>query len=329
MKLGIKVVFGLAGLIALTSTATGCTLKNDSSDEYRDPIPQSSDVALGVPGASQSTSTSASAAAAGLHLAGGAAGGGYATYYVFTRDISAGVDFGTGVILAGVWAIVSQPATDISGNTATWGPGSGSALDPTVWRFQVKEIGDKEYDWELDGRPKASTSEADFRAVIKGHGYGKSRAEHRSGTFTIDNDAYQALEPGFGHDTGTTKVDWDLRQYPATIHVELRPNPSSLGQNDIDVTHESDGSGEVDIAGKDDIATPKDGSLEDVVIHSRWNNTGAGRGDVQMSGGELTQTVQASQCWSSTFSQTYYTDSVGYQPTEGDASSCAFDQAKF
>lgn len=320
-----KIALGLSGLFVLSATAGGCALKPDSSDEYRDPIPQGSDVALGVPGSSQSTSTTSSAP--GLRIAGGSGTGDLASYYLFTRDISAGVDWGTGAILAGVWLIVSQPATTISGNTATWGPGNG-ALDTANWRFVVKEIGDKEYDWELDGRPKASTDDSDFKPVISGHGYGKSRAEHRSGTFTIDNDEYKVLEPQFGHDSGTTRVTYDLRQYPAAIQVELRPTPATLGQNDISVIHNQDGSGEVDITGLDDIATPKDGNLENVMILSRWNNTGAGRGDVQMSGGELSQTVTASQCWSSSFAQTYYSDSVNYQPTSGDPSSCAFSQSK-
>jgi hypothetical protein len=111
--------------------------------------------------------------------------------------------------------------------------------------------------------------------------------------------------------------------------VQLSPSPTSLGENAIAVTHNQDGSGEVDIVGLDDISTNKDGTLENVTIHSRWTNVGAGRADVQASGGELEQTVVASQCWSSTFAQTYYTDNVNDQPTTGDASSCAFTQASF
>ncbi|MGH7281211.1 MAG: hypothetical protein ACRELY_06795 [Polyangiaceae bacterium] len=325
MNLPSKIAFGLTGLFALSATATGCTVKSDASDEYRDAIPQSGDVALAVPGSSQSSSTTSSAA--GLRIAGGSGTGDLASYYLFTRDISAGVDWGTGAILVGVWAIVNQPATMISGNTATWGPGNG-ALDTANWRFVVTEVGDKEYDWELDGRPKASTNDADFKPVISGHGYGKSRPEHRSGTFTIDNDEYKLLEPQFGHDTGTTKVTFDLRQYPAQIQVALRPNPTTLGQNDISVIHNQDGSGEVDITGLDDISTNKDGNLENVTILSRWQSSGAGRGDVQMSGGELSETVVASQCWSSSFAQTYYTDNVSYEPTSGDPSSCAFSDSK-
>jgi hypothetical protein len=79
-----------------------------------------------------------------------------------------------------------------------------------------------------------------------------------------------------------------------------------------------------------DISNPKDGVNENVVDDSRWTRTGAGRADVQMSGGDLGATkVQASQCWSDAFAQTYYTDNVNYQPTAGDPSTCAFAQAQF
>jgi len=308
LTMKLRIALGLTSLFSLAAFASGCTVKADSSDEFRDPIPQSSDVALSVPGSSASTSSTSSAA--GLRLAGGGGAGDYASYYVFTRDISAGVDFGTAAILGGVWL-------------------SGNALDPTVWRLVVRESGDKEYDYELDGRPKASTNDGDFKAVLTGHGFGKTRPEHRSGNFTIDNDAYNALEPGVGHDSGTTAVTYDLRQFPAQIQVQLRPSPATLGQNDIEVAHNQDGSGEVDIVGLDDISTNKDGTLENVTIHSRWSNVGAGRADVQAAGGELTQTVVASQCWSSAFAQTYYTDNVNYQPTSGDPLSCAFTQASF
>jgi hypothetical protein len=326
MKLGINVVLGLSALFSVSAFGSGCTVKSDSSDAFRDPIPQSSDVALAVPGSSSGTSTTSSAA--GLRLAGGTGAGDYASYYVFTRDISAGVDFGTGAILGAVWLIVNEPATNISGNTATWGPGSG-ALDPSTWRFRVTEIGDGEYNYELDGRPKSSTSDSDFKPVLSGHGYGKTRPEHRSGNFTLYNDTYNALEPGLGHDSGTTAVTYDLRQFPAKIQVQLSPSPASLGENAIDVSHNQDGSGEVDIVGLDDISTNKDGTLENLTIHSRWTNVGAGRADIQASGGELSQTVIASQCWSSAFAQTYYTDNVNYEPTSGDPTSCAFTQASF
>jgi hypothetical protein len=50
---------------------------------------------------------------------------------------------------------------------------------------------------------------------------------------------------------------------------------------------------------------------------------------VQFSGGDFKSAVQASECWSDAFVETYYTDSAGYKPTTGDAASCAFLQAQY
>ena len=79
-----------------------------------------------------------------------------------------------------------------------------------------------------------------------------------------------------------------------------------------------------------DVATPPDGTNENVDENSRWESTGAGRADISMTGGDFgSKTVMASQCWSASFAQTYYTDNVNYEPTTGDASTCAFSQAQF
>ncbi len=314
------------GLVML-GIGSGCNIKQDTSDEFRDALPEQGDVALKVPGASGGSSGTASTG--GLRLSSGGAGGS-AEWYVFTRDVTAGVDITTGVILGGIWALVHSPATTIdpAGKVATWGPGRANALDPVVWRFVVKEVGDKEYDYELDGRPKDSTNDADFKAVLTGHGYGRTRPEHRKGNFAVDNDTLHALDPMRGGEGGTATVTFDLRSFPATIDVELHPTDKA-GQASILVTHEQDGGGSVRITGLGDIDTPKDGTLENIDELSRWNVSGAGRADLQLSGGSLSQTVKGSECWGSSFARTYYQDSVNYRPSEGDASTCAFAQAQF
>ena len=98
---------------------------------------------------------------------------------------------------------------------------------------------------------------------------------------------------------------------------------------DVTVAHDADGGGTLVVTAMADISSPPDGTNESVDENSRWNSTGAGRADVKMSGGDLSTTVLASQCWSSSFAQTYYTDNANYQPTAGDASTCAFAQAQF
>src|SRR5512140_3719653 len=233
------------GLVALgvAMGAHACTIKADDSERFRDPIPQSSDVGMGVPGSTTGAPTKAQAKS--LHLSNTPGGTSYAEYYQVTRDITDSVDYGTAWVISLVWTIVHTPATTIEPHKAVWGPGEGDALSPVVWRFTVNEVGDKEYDYVLEGRPKGSTSEADFKAVLSGHGYGKSRAEHREGFFTLDFDASAKLDPARNHDSGNVKVNFDLRQYPATLNVEM--NATDRPRNaKVDVTHQADGSGAVD-----------------------------------------------------------------------------------
>jgi hypothetical protein len=330
MKRTIATLAGSAGLIALTQ---GCTLQT-GADRFREPIPQESDAALSVPGSRVSGSSMQSAQVGSLRLQGngtsGTGGTGYATFYEFTRDVADGVDWATVAVLGAVAAVTSAPPTTIDSQRAVWGPGRGNALDPVSWKLTVTESPAGGYDYVVDGRPHLSTSDADWRAILTGHGYDKTSANHRSGHFEIDRDALRALDPVTNASTGSVTVDYDAREYPATIAANVTTNDGTGSFFDVTVTHQQDGSGQVAIKALGDISTPKDGINENVAETSRWNTTGAGRADVEMTGGDLKTTqVLASQCWSNAFVQTYYSDNVDYQPTAGDPSTCAFSQAQF
>jgi hypothetical protein len=317
----------LAVLGAIEVVGNACTVQADDAERFRDPIPQSADVATGIPG-----TAGAGAKTQSLHLTDTPIGGASsAKYYQLTRDLADTVDEATVWVLGVVWLIVHSPATTIELHKAVWGQGNGDALSPVVWRFTVNEVGDKEYDYALEGRPKGSTSEGDFKTVLSGHGFGKTRAEHRQGDFALDFDASRALDPARNKDTGTAKVVYDLRQFPATIDVDFASTDKSR-YGSVDVTHQKDGSGAVDIKMHDDIDPSKTTKLEDTVLHSRWDTTGAGRADVQITGGDLPANipvVNASECWSSTFARVFYKDSANIEPAAGNDSVCVFPQASF
>jgi hypothetical protein len=319
---------GAVGGVAVFAMANGCLLQTSDADKFREPLPQTGDSALSVPG-SQAKGGTSTQSAGGIRIQDNGGGGNYAVFYSFTRDVADGVDLTTGVILGAIIAVTSTQPTTIDAHQATWGPGQGNALDPITWRLTVTEVGDREFDYHLDGRPHLSTSDADFKAILTGHGWGKAHANHRSGWFQWDNDVYRSLDPARGHDTGTVKVTFDARTYPIVIEAVAKPTDPNAGWFDVTVTHNQDASGEVDIKALGDIDTPKDGVNENVVLHSRWDKTGAGRADVQLSGGDLKQTALASECWADTFVRTYYTDNVNYKPTCGNASLCVFPQAQF
>ncbi len=306
----------LACAFVMTTLGAGCTAKQDDADRFRQPIPQAEQVALKVPGGTDSSTTTTK----DIHLSGGPTPtSSSAEYYRFTRDLTNAVDFGTGVILGAIWIVVHTEPTTIDSKHAVWGPGNGNALDPVVWRFTVTEVGDSEFDYVLEGQRKGTP---DFVAVLNGHGYGESRPEHKTGWFVADNDAFRQLDPDHAHDYGTTKVTFDLTALPETIAVELKPG-ADKGFVNVTVTHEAGGAGELKLGGTADIDPSKGPQLEDIAIESRWLTDGSGRAQAEIKGGDLPMTVDATECWSSTFARVYYKDTVNYEPATGDASACS------
>jgi len=308
MKASSKIV-----VLALISAAFGggCTETSDDADRFREPIPVKEEVALAVPNATSTTTQ-------GLRIATNGTSGEVARWYKLTREFTGGVDGATALILGGVWAIVNTPPTSIENKKAVWGPGSGNALEPAVWRFTVTEVGNAEYDYVLEGQPKSG---GDWRTVLRGKGYGKSRPEHRQGTFTIDNDAYRTLEPTYGKDEGTAKFVYDLRGTPSSIDVELRP-PAAKGWIDLRVKHEAKGAGSIVVEGLGDLDESKATKLEDVKVTSRWTLNGSGRADVSIKNGDLPFPVDATECWSPSFARVYYKDTADFEPPVGTESSC-------
>jgi hypothetical protein len=306
-------------LTAAAAMVTGCSVQSTSgstdASRYLDPIPQVSDVAIGVPaGASTPTSQAKIRTEA-------APASSPAEYYALTRDITDGVDLATASVLGTVWLLVNLPATSVAGQTATWGP-MHDPLSPVTWRFTVSEGGYEVYSYELDARPASSTSDADYQPVLTGEGYGRDLPQHRTGWFQWNADVINALDPLRASGSGTTKITFDLTTVPTTIQVDQQ----ATVQTTIAVTHEAGGAGQVVIATESDLKN--DGALENVAMNSRWGTSGAGRADAEISGGDLgAVSVSLSQCWDTTFSQTYYTDSAGFAPTSGEPSTCIFGAA--
>jgi hypothetical protein len=324
-----KAVGAMLGSAVFAMLASACT-QQDAADRFREPLPKASDARLNMPGSQVAGSPTQSAT---VHIQGGGSGSGdtgYAQFYALSRDLADGVDFVTLLITGTIGAITGNPPTTIDAKSATWGPAQGDALSPVMWKLVVTEVGDREFDYELDGRPHLSNNEADWRPILTGHGWGANDPNHRSGWFQFDNDAYRALDPQRGHDSGTARVTFDARTWPINIEASVKPGASPTTSFDVTVVHEKDGGGTVLLNAVGDIDQPKDGDNENLLLNSRWTSTGAGRADVKISGGSLgTITAFASECWSNTFARTYYTDNVNYRPAAGDATTCVYSQAQF
>jgi hypothetical protein len=197
-----------------------------------------------------------------------------------------------------------------------------------VYRFVVDEVADREYDYRLEGRPKADTSEAAYKKVIVGHGYGKTHPKHREGWFQFDNDALAALDSSH-KDAGSVKVTFDLRSLDnAALDRVLTAEvveSAAEGAWNLTVRHKPDGAGSLTFAAKTDVSEPKNGTLEDVTLTSRWIASGAGRSDAVLKGADLPATiaqVDIAECWGTDFKSAYYKDSVGYETESGSLAAC-------
>jgi len=320
-------------VVAAATTLSGCVLKQEDTDaeRFRGAIPQAESVQVAGP---EDTQNAGSQTGQSIQADEPWAEGPWAKWYGFTRHVRKDVNGVTALVLGGIWVVVHTQPTSITPNEATWGPFTDS-LEPVTWRFRVTEVGEDEYDYTLEGRPKASESDGDYRSVLTGKGWGKGHANHGDGFFEIDLDTARELDP-FEHqgDSGKIKVTHDLPpdittnifSQPRSITAEVKPTASG---DWFTVTSNSnaDGTGTLLVQAHADADDSNLTKKEDIGIQSQWNAQGAGRADISISGGDVPaewDPVSAVECWGTDFYRVYYTDSVGWEPTEGEAAQCAY-----
>ena len=322
----------VGALVLGTLVAQGCVLKQKESDasKFQEVIPQAEAVQVAGPEDGQAAGSGTQSIQSDEPWADGP----WAKWYGFTRHVRKGVNGVTGVILGSVWILVHTQPTNVSDKQATWGPYT-DALEPVAWRFRITQVGDKEYDYFLEGRPKASKSESDYLQVLTGKGWAKGHPNHGDGFFEIDLDKAKELDP-FEHqgDSGTLKVTHDL---PPNITTNIDAQPRSITAEVHPANTEQwfkatsnskqDGTGTLFI---DAFADADDSNMtqpENITFKSQWTAQGAGRADVNISGGDVPDAVSpvtAVECWGNDFYRVYYKDSIDYSAAEGEASQCAF-----
>lgn len=289
--------------------AAGCVKQDAPPEGIAKAIPTSDQVSIKLPASATRTESPQV--------------GQLATFYVETRGVTQMFNGGAAWVLILVHTIVQFPVTSVNGDTYTWGPWSGNALDPANYKLDVTANGDGTYDYTLSGAAKADPAQH-FVAVIDGHADPRPGELRGNGEFLIDFDAARSIDPV---DNANNKGQVDAKYDLAAKHLELtimstdaNGQPASLGYA---YDESADGGGDMTL----DLLANIGGTAanEDVTLRSRWLATGAGRGDARIAGGDLgSQQAIASECWSQTFQRVYYTDSVNFQATEGDPSMCAF-----
>ena len=305
----------LAAALTVATLAAGCVQKENDAPGVADAIPTADQVQIRLPEGGQQQ----------LAL------GQIADFYVLTRGVTRSLNAGAAWVLILVHTIVQFEPTSVDGNVYTWGPWDGNALDPARYRLVVTANDDGTYDWNLDGQSK--TSDGPFITVISGHAVpdeNPGEAPHRgSGDFFIDFDAGEEVNPiDNTPDTGNVQVTYDLAARVVTMHaegVDALNNPASF---EYFYDENDDGSGDFQFAIDANFEDSATEAHEQALIRSRWMPTGAGRSDAMVSGGDLADIeAAATECWDTQFRRVFYSDSVNWQPTEGDAADCAFADA--
>ena len=212
-----------------------------------------------------------------------------------------------------------------------WGPHS-EPLAKNAWRLTVTRMDRHEFHWKLDGKPKAA-DDSTFVTIL-------------SGTHTRAVDANGRRIEHYGN--GTFVVDWDMAQtlpeHDQTVGVATftysRLDPAAVTMIDVDFkgirdegavatdlydaiyryTATPGAGGELRYAASRDYFPephPSGTAKETFTIHSRWMESGAGRTDYQLSGGDITAAIDGnatvSECWDSSFTSQYRM--VSYDPT--------------
>lgn len=293
--------------VVCASSLVACVKQEDAPSDLKRAIPTADQVKIELPGGAERTV------------------GQLAEWYVATRNVTRTFNGGAGWVLVLIHTIVQFPVTTVSGDTYTWGPWS-DALDPAEYRLDVKDMGDGTYEYQLSGRSKTELG-AQFEVIIDGTSDPRAGHLQGNGQFLIDFDASKRVNPvdSDPNARGTVDVRYDLaaRHLDMTIMSTDANNQPVLA--DYAYNRTLDGGGDMVFSVEGDAGGTS--AQENIVLRSRWQADGAGRADGRLSGGDLATGAEASECWGTSFRRTYYTDSVNFEPTEGDVADCAFGTA--
>lgn len=309
------------------ATTTACRPMDDAADEYRKGIPNKQTVEVQVPGASGQALSVADE-------------GKTSEYYKLTRTISRDVNVGVYFVLTLVREVVKYPPTDVTENTAVWGPFS-EALDPISWKVSVTRTSANEYAYKFEGKGKATPSAA-FETVLSGvhrPALGSNNAPLEGfgeGSFLLDFDARNRL-PTPDKDIGTAAITYSRPSLTTPVQItakftQVKDDERPGRKVDVDYRYKRNvaGSGELEFTYKPDASVLLAGPAQ-VAVMSRWTAEGSGRADVTAKGGTLAEGTQATanECWSTAFASIFVQASWDPALKYGTETQCAYAAALY
>lgn len=308
--------------ILATTALLACACGLDPATEaFRDGFPRAETVKLTVPGSSSAQPlTSTPQRRDALE-------GDTAQFYAFTRGVTVTVNGGLVATLSLVERITDSPATTTTPDMAIWGPHT-EPLSPNTWRFTVTRRAPNDYAYQLEGKGKTEPDSA-FRVVLSGTHAPAGRL-YGNGSLKIDWQAASTL-PEHDANTGSVSATYSRAAAGAPTQVEATfsqvKNDSQLVDATYHFTQTPGQGGSLEFQmNKDITATP---AVEVLSVRSRWLDSGAGRSDVRVSGGDLTSPATANECWDATFASRFFVTTWDPSQTWGASSVCAFASPEY
>lgn len=248
-----------------------------------------------------------------------------AQLYVLTRQTTTSVNGLVGGVLDTVASISQSPPSAVGPDTAAWGPMTES-LSPVAWRLAISRVGPGQNAFEVDVRPKSGT-DADFQPFLQGTSEGTGPDGPGGGTFSVDLDVAQQLDPVGNPNLGQVTASWNVQPGGHEVHVVLQGvHAASLAPTTADVVSVlfPDGSGALSFDAEATVLA--DGDVFQVTrVRSHWSASGAGRGDAEVHQVDGGAGAQYTECWNASFDTVYArATSGGDAGSEGDAAACVF-----
>jgi hypothetical protein len=302
--------------------------------EFRQALPEKSDVMVDLPGADGSSSQGLTAASGKLGTSKQAVVGTPAEFYTDSYYISRDLNTLGAFIVDILKAVTATKPSGLTATNAVWGPLS-QPLEPNEYILNVDKKTDVplHYVWKLEGKPKSLG--ADAYVILAGGSY-EPAANPDQGKlwFAIEFDNIHTLNPT---DNSKGRIEYAInRNDSGTLVFAHYVGPADDGSpTEAFYAYGVDNAsaGFMVFAFQADIDNGMDGSnvKEDVLIHSRWQATGAGRADIFATKGTLgASVVIGSQCWGKSFVSSFEDFALDGKvlATSGDASTCVFGDQK-
>lgn len=242
-------------------------------------------------------------------------------------------------VLGGLNAVASQEPSSVVGDTAIFGPYT-PFLSETTWRLTVKRAGPNVFDYTLEGKPKAG-ADTEYEPLLTGEhevaisdqnrplrGYGE-------GHFTIQWDQVTRLSNAT-HKKGTAEFRYSRMSPSAKVTVEVdteelvdgatTPNTAKYRYAQVPA---GEGSFEFGVDTNIHWFDPAKTANERLSIKSRWNESGEGRADARISGGDLVYPGMLNECWDSRFKSTYLARSDNFEQWGTESTDCFYKSAEY